>query len=495
MRLRKLLLLFVLPRPVLCFTLVLGFILLCRGVAESEAGSKNIYAGSVLFLAGKPSHGWGEHEHHLGCEVLAQAINDSGLDIKASVHYDTWPGKDKLPRDLRAIVIYCDGDGKHIARGHEKEMLRLANKGIGIACLHYAVAASDKGLADALLDCIGGHYEKNWSVNPFWTPKKPVLADHPITRGVKNISVHDEWYYHMRFRKNMEGVTPVLSALPSQKTLGKKDGPHTGNPALRKELADGVLQHIAWTAENRKGFRGFGFTGGHSHSNWAHDDFRKLVLNAILWTAGIEVPENGVESRKPIIVTNKTITQAIARGDTEDVRRHIMKGADVNGQNSAGWTPLHYAAVRGKTDIAKLLFELGAKVDVKTNSDKTALHFAADRNFVELASFLIENGAHITAGDNEGWSPLHYAAVKSHTEMARLLIEKGAKVNLQSKRGGTPLHEAAASAGPEMIRLLLDKGADPSIKAQNGKTPLDYAIELENREAEKLLRAQGGSKK
>ena len=45
--------------------------------------------------------------------------------------------------------------------------------------------------------------------------------------------------------------------------------------------------------------RGFGFTGAHYHSNWANDNSRKVVLNAIVWTAKLEVPENGIESKTP----------------------------------------------------------------------------------------------------------------------------------------------------------------------------------------------------
>ena len=46
---------------------------------------------SILFIAGKPSHGVGEHEHHDGCKVLAKALDDSGLNLKTAIHYDTWP--------------------------------------------------------------------------------------------------------------------------------------------------------------------------------------------------------------------------------------------------------------------------------------------------------------------------------------------------------------------------------------------------------------------
>jgi hypothetical protein len=55
-------------------------------------------------------------------------------------------------------------------------------------------------------------------------------------------------------------------------------------------------QHMAWCSENENGSRGFGFTGGHFHWNWGHPDFRKLVLNAILWTAHADVPAGGVPS-------------------------------------------------------------------------------------------------------------------------------------------------------------------------------------------------------
>ena len=53
---------------------------------------------------------------------------------------------------------------------------------------------------------------------------------------------------------------------------------------------------MAWAVERPDGGRGFGFTGGHNHANWGNDDFRKLVLNALLWTAKAEVPAGGVQS-------------------------------------------------------------------------------------------------------------------------------------------------------------------------------------------------------
>src|SRR5205085_10550745 len=94
----------------------------------------------------------------------------------------------------------------------------------------------------------------------------------------------------------MVGVTPILSALPPKSTLERPDGPHSGNPAVREAIAKGEVQHVAWASERAGGGRGFGFTGAHNHVNWGNDSFRKLVLNAIVWTAHADVPAEGVQS-------------------------------------------------------------------------------------------------------------------------------------------------------------------------------------------------------
>ena len=64
-------------------------------------------------------------------------------------------------------------------------------------------------------------------------------------------------------------------------------------------VSAGEKQHVAWAYERPNGGRGFGFTGGHFHKNWQQDDFRKTVLNAIVWTAQGDVPADGVPSRTP----------------------------------------------------------------------------------------------------------------------------------------------------------------------------------------------------
>ena len=72
---------------------------------------------------------------------------------------------------------------------------------------------------------------------------------------------------------------------------------HASADLLMEVLEEQKPQHVAWAVDREDGGRGFGFTGGHFHKGWGNDDQRKLVLNAILWTAKAKVPLQGVESR------------------------------------------------------------------------------------------------------------------------------------------------------------------------------------------------------
>ena len=246
---------------------------------------------NVLFLAGRPSHGYGAHEHYAGCQLLAKSLDAAMDNVTTEVIRTKWPSENELA-NADVIVMYSDGGGGHPVNKHLEQIDRLAKSGVGIVCIHYAVEVPKGKSGEKFLDWIGGYFETDWSVNPHWRAEFTELPDHPVTRGVNPFSSQDEWYYHMRFRDNMQGVTPILSAIPPESTLSRPDGPHSGNPHVRAKA--GQPQHVAWATEREDGGRGFGFTGGHFHWNWGDDDFRRLMLNAIVWTAKLEVPENGV---------------------------------------------------------------------------------------------------------------------------------------------------------------------------------------------------------
>ncbi len=440
----------------------------------------------ILFIAGEPSHGWNQHEFPAGCELLAQALRESGLPVQAEVSLG-WPSDPSLIQSADTIVLYSDGNEKHIALGKEGILEERYRKGSGIAVLHYALEPGNPALNDFLATSIGGFFEVDWSVNPVWKLENPTLGDHEITRGVNPFDLEDEWYYHLRFHKNRGPISSLLSALPPESSLGE-DGPRTGNPHVRAALQQKQAQSLAWAKSDEQGRRGFGFTGGHFHSNWNNKNVRKLVLNGIAWTAGLAIPANGIDSTILPIVTHESIDRAIALGDLEDVQRHIANDPEMLNQPGRGsYTPLHQAILRKKGEIVSSLLAQGANPNVPTKSGQTALHIAISRSDPDACLAVIEAGADLSLKDGNGWTPLHLAAAKNKLDLVTLLLNQGADIRLLSDAGGTPLHEASVSGSAALIQLLLENGADPSVVSKTGETALDHAVEFENEAAIEVL--------
>ena len=254
----------------------------------------------ILLVAGSPSHGKGEHEFRAGALLLAEALNRVP-GFQATVASNGWPADPALLERADAVLLYADGGNGHPAIRPERlrQLDALAARGVGIGAAHYGVEVPKGEPGEAMLRWTGGYFETFWSVNPHWVARFTSLPDHPVTRGVTPFEINDEWYFHMRFVPEMKGVTPILSAVAPPETMQRGDGPHSGNPAVRESVRRGDPQVLMWAYERPGGGRGFGFTGGHFHRNWADANFRKVVLNGLVWIAGAEVPAGGVESRLP----------------------------------------------------------------------------------------------------------------------------------------------------------------------------------------------------
>jgi len=143
--------------------------------------------------------------------MLAKALKAAIPHIETDVFRSCWSQHDNAFNGVDAVVTYCDGGSGHMVNPHLEEVDRLMKKGVGMACIHYAVEVPNGESGRRCLDWIGGYFEAHWSVNPHRTAKFDTFPDHPIARGVQPFEINDEWYYHMRFRENMQGVTPILS--------------------------------------------------------------------------------------------------------------------------------------------------------------------------------------------------------------------------------------------------------------------------------------------
>src|SRR5438552_1939882 len=248
---------------------------------EVEPADPNL--AKIVLVAGRASHGPGDHEFFSGTAILMKCLKQNGAGPVMA--RDDWPKNEAIFNGAKSVVLYMDGGGGHpLIRPDRMELMRkLIDVKCGFVNLHYAVEYPKKP-GENILTWLGGYYEQGYSINPHWVATFAKLPEHPITRGVKPFAINDEWYFNIRFKPEM-GIGPILVATPPDEKRGTAAAKaHPGRPEI-----------VAWTIERPDGGRGFGFTGGHVHKNWGDDNFRRLVVNAILWSAHVEVPAGGAK--------------------------------------------------------------------------------------------------------------------------------------------------------------------------------------------------------
>lgn len=255
-----------------------------QGQNKQPPASKVKKPVKIVLIAGKQSHGSGEHQHKDGVELFKKCLDTSPnvKGVKVETHFDDWPKDDGTLDDAGAILIYSDGRGAHpLAKPQRAEKIRkLMKQGVGLVIIHYAVDPPSRNADKDFIEWIGGHYKPGYSTNPIYKSQlSPATPKHPICRGLSPFTVRDECYYRIWFQKDDKRLTPIITTVPPP---GKREP-----------------QTIAWAVERKDGGRGFAFTGGHYHKNWQIEGFRKVVLNALLWAAKIEVPAGGVQSKPP----------------------------------------------------------------------------------------------------------------------------------------------------------------------------------------------------
>jgi len=145
----------------------------------------------------------------------------------------------------------------------------------------------------------------------------------------------------------------------------------------------------------------------------------------------------------------------------------IGAGADVNPRDQMLNNPFLYAGAEGLLDILKLAAAAGADPRLTNRYGGTALIPAAERGHVEVVDWLLANTkVEVNHVNRLGWTALLEAIVLSdggprHRRIVASLIRHGADVNLPDREGRTPLYHARSRGYAEIGALLEAAGAHP----------------------------------
>lgn len=162
----------------------------------------------------------------------------------------------------------------------------------------------------------------------------------------------------------------------------------------------------------------------------------------------------------------RTPVMAATHGNRVDtVRALIQAGADINIRDSRMDNPFLYAGAEGLLDILKLTIEAGADSKLTNRFGGTALIPASERGHLEIVrELLTRTDVDVNHVNNLGWTALLEAIILGnggarHVEVVRLLVEAGADVNLADAEGVAPLAHARQRGYAEIIRILQKAGA------------------------------------
>lgn len=199
---------------------------------------------------------------------------------------------------------------------------------------------------------------------------------------------------------------------------------------------------------------------------------RKILVAMLLGIMAIQVAwaeEMTQTEKERLRMEFLKLLDAAERGNLDDVKLHLSRGADVNAKyDNKGQTEtaLTLAMRRGHFDIAKYLVEKGA--DVNENYGKTALMYATKCSNIRIISF----GGHVSEckrDDKKCFKEKYSGCLKR----MKYLVEKGADVNAKSsEHGETALMIASNGDKLEIVKYLISKDADINATDKYGNNAL-----------------------
>ena len=289
------------------FFLLLAFTSLARAELTSEQSQIPLEVDApdasytkIILLAGAPSNKPGQHEYFAGCSILAQCLKQT-KGVWPVMVADGWPKNEAIFDNAKAIVSYMDAGEKlaWLAPDRWDRVRKTLKAGAGLVAMHQSVEVPAAQSAE-FQGWLGAVWQKDIGSRGHWDMQFDTIPQHPITRNVTGfVAPKDGWLFNLHFKS--EHVTPILTGLVPDKG---RSTPDAKSHAGRAEV-------IAWAHEPPSGPRAVGFTGADLHSSSHIDSQRQLITNAILWTAGLEVPATGAPIGLPEDAFTKNLDRKV----------------------------------------------------------------------------------------------------------------------------------------------------------------------------------------
>jgi quercetin dioxygenase-like cupin family protein/type 1 glutamine amidotransferase len=277
---------------------------------------------NIVLIGGAKSHSTGEHDFPNGIRLLKSLLESSpdirALHISIEAYPDGWPDDDTVLTNASTVVWYFDGLDDHplLDAKRRTQFDRLMRDGVGLVTLHQSSTLPPDDKRVDLLRWLGGArygMVDRTTEMVYFSP-----ANHAISHGVQPFTYRDEFYPTVRYYSDPKKITPIL--------VGKLHIQfENGKPIV---IDRPTLRTVAWAFDRPGGGRSFGFTGLHYLVGLDQPELRKLLLNAIVWTAGLEVPKEGVRSGMPDAAATilssssrsvqQTVTEAIVTRPADD---------------------------------------------------------------------------------------------------------------------------------------------------------------------------------
>jgi type 1 glutamine amidotransferase len=240
----------------------LGLAVLCVSTGNAETKAK------VLLIGKQPDHPFGTHMYLHTSGMLAKCLAlTEGVETVVS---DGWPQDAKTLDGVSTIVIYTTPAAEFLLDApHRDQVAELMKRGVGIVTIHWASSVHQQNLdrlGPVWTSYVGGTWVSNVGLHTGNSPLQQLQSDHPICRGWTSYELHDEYYLN----PTVGNATPLLQVMANDK------------PVV-----------VGWSYERPGGGRAFCTTLGHFYSNFQREPFRRMIVNAILWTAKLEVPAGG----------------------------------------------------------------------------------------------------------------------------------------------------------------------------------------------------------